>query len=168
MKGQEQARILVIDDDATVRRSLEIALKRNGYEVDVAETGKEAIKKSKTKPYNLALIDIRLPDMDGIELLTKMRESVPKMVKIIITGYPSQENAVQAVNRDADGYLVKPYTIEELLLKIKEQLQKQQEAKKYSEKKVKEFIDTRIKEIESRHSTERRRKKLATHLTSRS
>lgn len=150
MKEQEQARILVIDDDATVRRGLEVALKNSGYDVNVAETGKEAIKKSKTKLYNLALVDLRLPDMDGIELLTSMREAAPKMVKIIITGYPSQENAIEAVNRGADGYMVKPYTTEDLLRKIKEQLQKQKEAKKYSEEKVKEFIDARAEEHESR------------------
>jgi ActR/RegA family two-component response regulator len=55
MKAQEQARSLIIGDDATVRRSLEVSLKTNGYDVDVAETGKEAIKKSKTKLYNLAV-----------------------------------------------------------------------------------------------------------------
>jgi DNA-binding response OmpR family regulator len=159
MKEQEQARILVIDDDATVRRSLEVALKKNGYDVDVAETGKEAIKKSKAKLYNLALVDLRLPDMDGIELLTAMREAAPKMVKIIITGYPSQENAIEAVNRGADGYMVKPYTMEELLRKIKEQLQKQREARKYSEEKVKEFIEARAEEHESRTTAERKQKK---------
>jgi len=78
MKEQEQARILVIDDDKAVRKSHEAMLKANGYEVDVAETGIEAIKKSKAKLYNLALVDLRLPDMDGIELLTAMRETVPR------------------------------------------------------------------------------------------
>jgi DNA-binding response OmpR family regulator len=159
MKEQEQARILIIDDDATVRRSHEAVLKANGYDVDVAENGQEAIKKSKAKLYNLALVDLRLPDMDGIELLTSMREAVPKTVKIIITGYPSQENAIEAVNRGADGYIVKPYTMEDLLRKIKEQLQKQQEAKKYSEEKVKEFIEARAEEHESRASAKHRPKK---------
>jgi len=138
---------------------LEVALKKNGYDVNVAETGKEAIKKSKAKLYNLALVDLRLPDMDGIELLTSMREAAPKMVKIIITGYPSQENAIEAVNRDADGYMVKPYSMEDLLRKIKEQLQKQQEARKYSEEKVKEFIEARAEEHESRASTKGKQKK---------
>ena len=156
---KEQARILVIDDDATVRRSLEVTLKNNGYDVNVAENGREAIKKSKTKLYNLALVDLRLPDMDGIELLTSMREAVPKTVKIIITGYPSQENAIEAVNRGADGYIVKPYSMEDLLRKIKEQLQKQQEAKKYSEEKVKEFIEARAEEYESRTTAKRKDKK---------
>jgi DNA-binding NtrC family response regulator len=158
MKEREQARILVIDDDSTVRESHETALKANGYEVDVAENGKEAIAKSKARLYNLALVDLRLPDMDGIELLTAMREAVPKMVKIIITGYPSMENAIEAVNRGADAYIVKPYTMEDLLRKIKEQLQKQQEDKKYSEEKVKEFIEARAEEHEANVSTEHSKK----------
>ena len=159
MKELEQARILVIDDDVAVRKSHEAVLKANGYEVDVAENGKEAIAKSKAKLYNLALVDLRLPDMDGIELLTAMREAVPKTVKIIITGYPSQENAIEAVNRGADGYMVKPYSMEDLLQKIKEQLQKQQEARKYSEQKVKEFIEARAEEHESKATTKHRSKK---------
>ena len=159
MKEAEQVRILVIDDDETVRKSHEAVLKENGYLVDVAENGKEAIAKSKARLYNLALVDLRLPDMDGIELLTAMREAVPKMVKIIITGYPSMENAIEAVNRGADGYIVKPYTMQDLLRKIKEQLQKQQEAKKYSEEKVKEFIEARAEEYESRASAKGKYKK---------
>ena len=159
MKEKEQARILVIDDDATVRKSLEAVLKEDGYEVDVAENGKEAISKSKSRLYNLALVDLRLPDMDGIELLTAMRDTTPKMVKIIITGYPSLEKAIEAVNRGADGYMVKPYTMEKLLDTIKEHLQKQQEARKYSEEKVKEFIERRAEEYESRTSAKHRSKK---------
>jgi DNA-binding response OmpR family regulator len=152
MKKIEQSRILIIDDQESIRKSLKLALEREGYLVDTAENGREAIRKSKGRLYNLALIDLHLPDMDGIELLTRMRETVPKTVKVIITGYPSLENAIEAVNRDADGYIVKPYTMEELLRKIKEHLQKQQEAKKYSEEKVKEFIDRRAEEYESRAS----------------
>ena len=159
MKEREQARILVIDDDETVRKSLEAVLKEDGYEVDVAENGKEAIAKTKTRLYNLALVDLRLPDMDGIELLTAMRDAIPKMAKIIITGYPSQENAIEAVNRGADGYMIKPYTIEELLRKIREQLQKQQEARKYSEEKVVEFIEARAEEYESRASAKDKQEK---------
>jgi DNA-binding response OmpR family regulator len=155
MKTAEQSRILIIDDQETIRKSLKLALEREGYLVDTAENGREAIRKSKEEFYNMALVDLRLPDMDGIELLTKMRETVPKMVKIIITGYPSLENAIEAVNRGADGYVVKPYTMEGLLLRIKEHLRKQQEAKKYGEEKVKEFVETCAEEYESRTSTKR-------------
>jgi two-component system response regulator ResD len=158
MKAGEQSRILIIDDQETIRKSLKLALEREGYLVDTAENGQEAIRKSKEEFYNMALVDLHLPDMDGIELLTKMRETVPKMVKIIITGYPSLENSIEAVNRGADGYVVKPYTMEALLLKIKEQLQKQQETGKYSEEKVKEFIEARAEEYDSRTSAQRSKK----------
>ena len=63
-------RIIVIDDDKSILRTFTRILQKNGYEIDVAETGKEALEKSKKKPYDLALIDIRLPDMDGTDLLS--------------------------------------------------------------------------------------------------
>jgi DNA-binding NtrC family response regulator len=163
MKKTEQSRILIIDDQESVRKTLKVALEREGYLVATAENGREGIRKSKRTFYNLALVDLRLPDMDGIGLLTGMRETVPKMAKIIITGYPSLENAIEAVNRGADGYIVKPYTTENLLHKIKEHLRRQQEAKKYSEEKVKEFIETRAEEYESRISAKRTLKKQAIH-----
>jgi len=147
MKKTEQARILVIDDDENIRTALSLVLKEKGYEVDVAATGHEAISKSKASFYNVALVDLRLPDMDGIRLLTEMRETVPRMVKIIITGYPSLENAIEAVNRGADGYMVKPYNVDDLIRTIKENLQKQKDEERYSEEKVKEYIETRSKEV---------------------
>ena len=148
MTKPERARILVIDDDKGIRESLETVLKEEGYEVDVAENGHEAIRKSEANYYNLALVDLRLPDMDGLELLTEMMETVPKVVKIIITGYPSLQNAIQAVNLGADGYMVKPYKMEDMLRAIRESLRKQEEARRFSEQKVKEFIETRFKEQE--------------------
>lgn len=144
----EQARILVIDDEESIRKSLAAVLEEKGYLVDTAENGKEAIEKSKTRPYNLALVDIRLPDMDGVQLLTAIKETIPKTVKIIITGYPSLENAIEAVNKGADAYIIKPFDMNKLLDMIKEHLKKQEEARKYSEKKVAEFIETRARELE--------------------
>lgn len=145
----EPARILVIDDQESIRKSLAAVLEEEGYLVDTAENGKEAIEKSRAKPYNLALIDIRLPDMDGLQLLTSIKETLPKTVKIIITGYPSLENAVEAVNKGGDGYIIKPFDMNKLLDMIKEHLKKQEEARKYSEQKVAEFIETRARELEN-------------------
>ena len=115
--------------------------------MDVAANGTEAIKKSKIKAYNVALIDVKLPDMEGTELLIRMRDSVPKSRKIIITGYPSMRNAIDAVNKNADGYLVKPVDVDKLLELIREQLKLQEAEKKYDEQKVAEYIETRVKEI---------------------
>jgi len=145
----EPARILVVDDDESVRKVLATILEEKGYVVDTVENGKEAIEKSDAKFYNLALIDIRLPDMEGTKLLTAMKETVPKTVKIIITGYPTLQNAIEAVNEGADAYVVKPFNMDSVLNTIKEHLKKQQEAKKYSEQKVTEFIETRARELET-------------------
>jgi len=144
----ENARILVIDDDESIRKTLATILEEKGYLVDTAENGREAIKKSKDKLYNLALIDIRLPDMEGTKLLTLMRETTPKMVKIIVTGYPSLQNAIEAVNKGADAYILKPFNVDNVLNTIEEYLKKQREARKYGEEKVAEFIETRVRELE--------------------
>lgn len=147
------ARILVIDDDENLTRTFAMALEKKGYAVDVARNGEEAVEKSKSKLYNLALIDIRLPDTDGIQLLTAMREITPEMVRIIITGYPSLQNAIEAVNRGADGYIIKPVNIDELLSTVEEHLKKQQEAMKYSEQRVADYIETRAKEQQSKQKS---------------
>lgn len=142
-------RILVVDDDEGIRNSLATILKDEGYTVDVAKNGSDAIEKSKAAFYNVALIDIRLPDMEGTEILTRMRDTVPKIRKIILTGYPSLQNAIEAVNRNADAYILKPVEVEKLLDTVREQLKLQETEKKYSEKKVAEFIETRVKELQT-------------------
>jgi DNA-binding response OmpR family regulator len=114
--------ILVVDDDKCILRTFTRILQKNGYDIDVAETGKEAIEKSKQKQYNLALIDIRLPDMDGTEVLVKMQKTLPNAVKIIITGFPSLETGMKALDEGADAYLVKPVKPEELLTLIEEKI----------------------------------------------
>jgi len=144
---KRSAKILIIDDDESIRKVLASILQDKGYEADTAKDGEEAIKKAKNNFYNLALIDIRLPDMEGIELLNKLKDSTPKMVKIILTGYPSLDNAIDAVNRGADGYLIKPVNVSVLNEKIEEHLKKQEEAMKYSEDKVAQFIETRARQI---------------------
>jgi len=87
--------------------------------------------------------------MEGIELLTKLRDTKPKMRKIIVTGYPTLQNAVAAVNKSADGYVLKPFDVENILLTIKEQLKKQAEEREFSEEKIAQFIETRVKEIDA-------------------
>ena len=143
------ARILIVDDDESIRKVLAAVLEENGYLVDTAENGSEAIQKTKVNFYNLALIDIRLPDMEGTALLGDLRVTVPPMVKIIVTGYPSLGNAMAAVNRGADAYLLKPLVMENVLNTIREHLKKQEEAKRYSEERVAEFIESRAKELEA-------------------
>ena len=150
MGMSDQARIIVIDDDEAIRKSIATVLEGAGYLVDTAKNGKEAIEKTSSGFYNLALIDIRLPDMEGTQLLTAINKTTPKMIKIMLTGYPSMQNAIDAVNGGADGYIVKPARMDELLRVVKEHLRRQQGAKEYSEEKVKEFIETRVRELEDK------------------
>lgn len=142
------ARILIVDDDESIRKVLTTILREEGYSVETAETGREAIRKSNERFYNLALIDIRLPDMMGTHLLAGIKETTPRMVKIIITGYPSLQNAIEAVNSGADAYILKPFNVDKTLDMIRKYLKEQQEDKKYSQAKVAEFIETRAREIE--------------------
>ncbi|HKZ88325.1 MAG TPA: response regulator [Candidatus Bathyarchaeia archaeon] len=143
-----QSRILVIDDDENITKVVSAILKEEGYDVESAGTGGEAVKKSQKTHYDLMLIDVRLPDMDGTELLTKVRDTMPRIRKVIVTGYPTLQNAVAALNKGADAYVMKPFDVEKMLNTVKEQLERQKQERKFSEDRVAEFIETRIKEMD--------------------
>ena len=149
----KNARILVIDDDECIRSTLAVALEQEGYCVDKAENGKEAIAKSYANFYNLAIVDWRLPDIEGTKLLGELKETTPKMAKIMLTGYPSIKNAVEAVNKRADAFFLKPVDLEVLLAKISELLKEQEQAQAFSEDSMVNFIETRVKEIITQETT---------------
>lgn len=140
-------RILVVDDDETIRTTMKVILQDEGYIVDLAATGKEAIQKTQEETYNIAILDIRLPDMEGVELLKMLKDGVPRTRKIMVTGYPSMQNAISALNKNADAYLLKPVDVEKLLATVKQQLYAQESDRKFSEEKVAEFIESRVKEV---------------------
>jgi len=148
---KNKASILIVEDDANIRETLSTILQQKGYHTDTAKAGQEAIQKSKAKFFNLSLLDIRLPDMEGTKLLTKMHCTTPKMVKIMLTGYPSLQNAVEALNLGADAYIIKPVDPEELIKVIEEKLDKQREDEKISEERVTEWIETRARKIKNEH-----------------
>lgn len=144
----ERARILIVDDDESVRKALATVLEDKGYRVDTAENGREAVRKSETTFYNLALIDVGLSDMEVTKLLTALRKTTSKMVKIII-GYPSVQNAVAAANKDADDYWVKPLNIPLLLRTIKAHLKKQRRDRELIEERVAGFVESKVRQIEN-------------------
>jgi DNA-binding NtrC family response regulator len=146
MKGKS---ILIVDDDQVILKSLEGVLNMEGYRVDTAGTGQEAIKKFQANFYNLALLDIKLPDMDGTELLSKIHQTEPKMMKIMVTGYPELNNAVQSLNLGADAYLMKPVNPKMLLKVVKEKLGEQEEVEKMSEEKVRNWIENRVMKLKT-------------------
>lgn len=144
----KKASILVVDDNESILETLSAILEEKGYRTDTAKNGKEAIEKAKTNFYNVALLDIKLPDIKGTKLLTKIEETTPRMVKIMITGYAALENAVEALNLGADAYIMKPVDPENLLKIMNEKLKEQRKAEKMSQKKVADWIETRARKLE--------------------
>jgi DNA-binding NtrC family response regulator len=145
---EQKGNILIVDDDPSIRKVLAAILEEKGYKVDTAETGKIAIQKTKTKFFNLALLDIRLPDMEGTELLTQMKQTTPPMIKIMVTGYPSIQNAVEALNKGANAFIIKPLNIDQALKIIENLLEKQRGSLTMTQDKIAEFIETRAKQLE--------------------
>ena len=84
-------KILIVDDDKNIRKTILAILLDEGFKVDLAASGREAIRKTQDSTYNVALLDIKLPDMEGKELLSKIRETAPKMRKLMVTGFTTQE-----------------------------------------------------------------------------
>jgi DNA-binding response OmpR family regulator len=120
--SEDKKRILVVDDDPGILRTFKIILEKAGYIVDTVETGHEALEKIEEQKYSLCLIDVKLPDMDGTEILRKMAND-SETVKIIITGFSSEEVGEKAADYGADDFLVKPVKAEELLMAVKERLE---------------------------------------------
>jgi DNA-binding response OmpR family regulator len=143
----EPKRILIVDDDSTVSETLSLLLEQEGYAVDVAANGKEAVDKSNKNFYNLAIVDWRLPDVKGTQLLGMLKETTPKIVKIMLTGFPSIENAIDSVNAQANAFLQKPVNGDVLLNKISDLLKQQEEFDGFTEEKMVTFIETRTKQL---------------------
>jgi len=146
--GSDKKRILVIDDDEDILETLHSLLVRKGYDAVTANSGAAAIEKAEEKIINLALIDIVLPDMEGTQLLQKLKPTVPRTRKIIITGHAALDNAIKAVNLGADAYLMKPVNPQELLKIVEEQLAQQQEETKMTQEKISSYVATRVKQLE--------------------
>ena len=148
---EEKLRILVVDDDKGVAQSLSMLLESEGYQTDVAHTVKDTIEKSYENYYNLAILDIKLPDGEGTSLLKALREISPNTVKIMLTGYPLLENAVNSLNDGAVAYLIKPVDLEKFLKIIKDKLEEQKIAETATEDSIAVFLQTRTKKLLARN-----------------
>jgi DNA-binding NtrC family response regulator len=124
--------ILVVDDEEIVRESLLDWLREDGYHVETAEDGLKALEKFKKRSWDIALVDLKMPTMDGLELMEKIKESHPETQVVIITAYATVNTAVQAMKIGAYDYLVKPFNPEELSLLIKRLVESQKLVKEIS------------------------------------
>jgi DNA-binding response OmpR family regulator len=113
--------ILVVDDDQSILKSTKSILQREGYVVETAETGKEALDKMLENHYDIVLLDVKLPDIEGTDILLQMKNP-GDTIKIIITGFSSDELGKKAADYGADDFLAKPIRPEELLATIRERL----------------------------------------------
>jgi two-component system response regulator HydG len=109
-------RIMVVDDEMIVRQSLLTWFKKYGHEVDTAASGLEALEKLEQKPFQVMFVDIKMPGMDGLELLEKVKQDYPDIMVVIITAYGSIESAVKAMRSGASDYLLKPFKPDQLSL----------------------------------------------------
>lgn len=119
-------KVLVLDDDPNVRKTLADILRIKGYEVTGVENGAVGIAEMQRLPANVVLIDLKLPDMSGIEAMEKIKVVSPLTEAIILTGHASLDTAMEATNKGAFSYLLKPYEIEKLLRHIHRALERQQ------------------------------------------
>jgi two-component system, OmpR family, KDP operon response regulator KdpE len=117
--------ILIIDDEVQIRRLLEITLLSNGFKISGAATGKEGLIAAATHHPSLIILDLGLPDIDGIEVLKKMREWYQKPI-FILSVRNSEEDIITALDNGADDYLTKPFRTGELLARIRVALRKTQ------------------------------------------
>ncbi len=117
------ATVLVVDDEHLIRWSLEQQLRREGYGVLLAETGAEALQKAQAEGPDLVLLDMRLPDADGLEILERLRVANPEAPVIMITAHGGVESAVRAMKLGAHDYVIKPFDMEELKLTVKKALE---------------------------------------------
>lgn len=111
----ELARVLVVDDERDFNETIVKRLKRRGFAAETALSGQEALDIMARQEFDVAILDIMMPGMGGIEVLREMKKRFPKMEVILLTGHASVESGVQGMSMGANAYLIKPVDFEELL-----------------------------------------------------
>src|SRR4029453_18403356 len=121
----ENGRILIIDDERPILMTLEALLDRRGYQVDTAPTASQGLKLLKTKSPSLVLLDLQLPDAEGLQTLDSIKIDSPGVPVIVLTAHDTLHNAIESIKRGAYHFIRKPYAPEELLSLIEKALEKQ-------------------------------------------
>ena len=118
------SRILVVDDEESMRQLLEIALGKDGHRITLADSGKAATKLIDQNSFDLVISDIKMPDMSGVDVLRHVKETEPGTPVIMVTAYASAETAVEGLRLGAYDYLTKPFKVDELKANIRNALEK--------------------------------------------
>ena len=147
----ENRRILIIDDERPILMTLEALLRRHAYQVDTAPTASQGLKLLKTKSPSLVLLDLQLPDAEGLQTLDSIKIDSPGMPVIVLTAHDTLHNAIESIKRGAYHFISKPYAPEELLSLIEKALEKQsllRETEKLRQKT--EHLEKRLEIAETR------------------
>ncbi len=124
VKDMESSFILVVDDEEIMRSFLQDVLAGEGYQVDVAPTGEEAVNKASRKKYDLVITDIKMPGIDGMGVLSQVKELSPTTEVVVMTGYASLESAVESMKKGAADYITKPFNIDQIRIVVAKTLER--------------------------------------------
>jgi len=116
-------KILIIDDEPEIRQQLAFVLEDEGYEAHTAGTGLEGLKNVESQNFDIVITDLRLPDLDGMEIVSRVKDIRPETIVVMITGHSSIENAVEAIRAGADDYVPKPINGDEILMKLEKAIE---------------------------------------------
>ena len=138
------SRILIVDDEQPIRVACAKILSEDGAWTETAEDGRAGLEKAQAIPFDLALVDLKMPQMDGMDLLAHLTQLAPEMIKIVITGYATLETAIEAVQKGAYDYIPKPFTPGELRPRVTRGLERRSlllEAKKLREERERNLLE---------------------------
>lgn len=142
----EKPKVLIIDDEVGMCETLEDILEEHEFIAESAYDGKTGLKKIKEKKFNAVILDLKLPDLNGIDVLEKIKKYSPEIEVIIITAYATLENAIDAINKGAYGYITKPIDVNELINFLKQAIEKQKLIEE--NKKLRELNENIVKSMD--------------------